>query len=215
MQPRPPSDLPPPQRDNTAGLILSGGQSRRMGGTDKAFTQLYGTSLIEHVRARLQPQVSTLWLNPSSDDNRYQTMGAALIYDAPAFAGMGPMAGIHAGLCASRDAGFDWLLVSPCDVPFLPADLHSRLAQAAFRTRRSAYVALSQGRTHYGCCLLDSGLVDAIGTQLESGEKRLGTWLQNLKALAVDFSDQPQGFVNINSRHDLAIASQRGEEFLA
>ena len=43
---------------NIVGLLLAGGQSRRMGGGDKALRLLGGISLLERVIARLRPQVA-------------------------------------------------------------------------------------------------------------------------------------------------------------
>ncbi len=45
---------------NIVGLLLAGGQSRRMGGGDKALRLLGGRSLLERVIERLRPQVAAL-----------------------------------------------------------------------------------------------------------------------------------------------------------
>ena len=44
----------------------------------------------------------------------------------------GPLAGVMAGLLAAGDA--QWLVVAPCDTPFLPPDLAARLVGAALAT---------------------------------------------------------------------------------
>ena len=49
------------------GVILAGGQSRRMGGGDKSLTDLGGQPLLAHVIARFAPQVATLILNANGD----------------------------------------------------------------------------------------------------------------------------------------------------
>jgi len=49
------------------GLILAGGQARRMGGTDKASVRLNGRRLIDHVRNRLTPQVDRVLISGRSD----------------------------------------------------------------------------------------------------------------------------------------------------
>ena len=46
-----------------AGLILAGGQGRRMGGLEKALLDLGGRPLAAHVAARLGPQVGALALS--------------------------------------------------------------------------------------------------------------------------------------------------------
>ena len=53
------------------GLLLAGGQSRRMGGGDKALHLLGGIPLLERVIERLRPQVDALVLNANGDPARF------------------------------------------------------------------------------------------------------------------------------------------------
>ena len=53
------------------GLLLAGGQSRRMGGGDKALRMLGGVTLLERVIERLRPQVDALLLNANGDPSRF------------------------------------------------------------------------------------------------------------------------------------------------
>ncbi|HUC72338.1 MAG TPA: NTP transferase domain-containing protein, partial [Stellaceae bacterium] len=55
----------------TVGVLLAGGQSRRMGGGDKALRLLGGISLLDRVIARLRPQVDALVLNANGDPSRF------------------------------------------------------------------------------------------------------------------------------------------------
>ncbi len=108
------------------GVILAGGQSRRMG-SDKARIELAGRPLIEHVLGRLAPQVELTLISGRSD---YGT-GRVVIGDRPD----GPK-GPAAGLWATAH----WLkthcpkarlfVAVPVDGPFLPIDLYDRMAAA-------------------------------------------------------------------------------------
>ena len=49
------------------GVILAGGQARRMGGADKAFVTLAGRPLIAHVLDRLEPQVERVLISANGD----------------------------------------------------------------------------------------------------------------------------------------------------
>ena len=49
------------------GVILAGGQARRMGGGDKGRLMLGGQNLLARVIARLGPQVAGLALNANGD----------------------------------------------------------------------------------------------------------------------------------------------------
>ena len=82
---------------NIVGLLLAGGQSRRMGGGDKALRLLGGRSLLERVIERLRPQVAALVLNANGDPTRFEAFGLPVVADSISdFAG--PLAGILAGL---------------------------------------------------------------------------------------------------------------------
>ena len=107
------------------GLILAGGQGQRMGGSDKGLIDLDGRPLIAYVIARLAPQVSTILISANRNPAHYAALGGAAILPDEVADYPGPLAGILSGL---RAATTPWLAVVPCDSPFLPLNLVSRLA---------------------------------------------------------------------------------------
>ncbi|HEV2335229.1 MAG TPA: molybdenum cofactor guanylyltransferase, partial [Stellaceae bacterium] len=110
------------------GLLLAGGQSRRMGGGDKALRLLGGQTLLDHVIGRIGPQVEALVLNANGDPARFARFGLPVVADSIAdFAG--PLAGILAGLdwTAANRPGCALVVSVATDAPFLPADLVARL----------------------------------------------------------------------------------------
>src|SRR5919205_1618672 len=105
------------------GLVLAGGQGRRMGGVDKGLQLLRGRPMIEHVLERLKPQVGEIVINANQNLDRYRVFGHRVVSDAiGGYAG--PLAGLHAGLQAITNP---LAVTVPCDSPFLPLDLVSRL----------------------------------------------------------------------------------------
>ena len=60
------------------GVILAGGQARRMGGRDKAFLPLAGRHLIAHVLDRLDPQVDRVLISANGDGSRFAEVFAFL-----------------------------------------------------------------------------------------------------------------------------------------
>ena len=84
-------------RTEITGLILSGGMGRRMGGVDKGLVTFRGQPMVQHVIARLQPQVGSLILNANQNQAAYAALGYPVIADShneaqEAFAG--PLAGL-------------------------------------------------------------------------------------------------------------------------
>ncbi len=106
------------------GVILAGGQSRRMS-VDKASVLLAGRRLIDHVEARLAPQVDHIVISGRSD---YGT-GHSVVPDR-ADGPTGPAAGLWAAAhwLRSQQPSVTRFLTVPVDGPFLPYDLYDVLA---------------------------------------------------------------------------------------
>ncbi|MSM38703.1 MAG: NTP transferase domain-containing protein [Geobacter sp.] len=112
------------QVNGVSGIILAGGESRRMG-RDKALLELNGSCFIEsvyRVLSELFPEVIIVTNNPE----RYAFLSCRLVPDL--YPGKGALAGIHAGLLACKN---DRAFVTACDMPFLHAGLIRYLAQCA------------------------------------------------------------------------------------
>lgn len=117
-----------------AGVILAGGQSRRMGGESKALLELAGKPMLQHVADRVRPQVSRLFLSLESESEAYAEFDLHQVPD-PAPGHGGPLGGLVAAMQEMVTGTHDWLLLVPCDAPFLPDDLASRLLECAARAR--------------------------------------------------------------------------------
>ncbi|RWR51356.1 molybdenum cofactor guanylyltransferase [Sinirhodobacter ferrireducens] len=186
-----------------AGLILAGGQGRRMGGVAKALLPLSGRPLAAHVIARLAPQVGALALSANGDPVRFAGFGLPVLADLPGEVGEGPLAGLRAGLRWAAAEGAGALVTAATDTPFLPGDLVARLAApggAAFATWR--------GRAHYTAALWPLSEAARIGALFAAGERRLRVALGT--ATEVAFDDLPEDpFANLNTPEDLAAAAVR------
>ena len=86
------------------GVILAGGQARRMGGGDKGLLPLGQSTILGHVIDRLDPQVAGMALNANGDTARFASHGLPVISDSiEGFAG--PLAGVLAGLDWAAEQG--------------------------------------------------------------------------------------------------------------
>jgi molybdopterin-guanine dinucleotide biosynthesis protein A len=112
-----------------AGAILAGGRGRRLGDRDKALTPLVGRPLLQHVIERIAPQVAELVLCVERRSDRYECFGLAQVAD-PAPGHRGPLGGLLAAL-RHHSARREWVLLAPCDAPFLPSDLGAVLYATA------------------------------------------------------------------------------------
>jgi molybdopterin-guanine dinucleotide biosynthesis protein A len=71
------------QTSRVAGVILAGGQSRRMGGGDKTLLTIGERSMLERVIARLSPQTERLVLNANGDPTRFASLRLPIVPDRP------------------------------------------------------------------------------------------------------------------------------------
>ena len=181
------------------GVVLAGGLGRRMDGNDKGLQLLRGKPLAQWVAERLAPQVDELLISANRNPERYTAFGHRVVADAiPDFAG--PLAGLHAALSA---AAHPLVATAPCDSPFLPEDLVSRLY--AGLTAADADLALVRAgeRVHPVFCLCRRELLPGLTAYLASGERRFMGWIAAVNAVEVDFSDRAEAFENLNTLADL------------
>jgi molybdopterin-guanine dinucleotide biosynthesis protein A len=108
-----------------SAIILAGGQASRMQG-EKPLRLLRGKTLLEHTRDLVAPLADEV-LVASGARSLPLPPGTRAVPDAPEFTGRGPLAGILAGLEATRH---ERALVLACDLPNLPRALLQRLLDA-------------------------------------------------------------------------------------
>lgn len=182
------------------GLILAGGQGRRMGGRNKGWVEFQGRPLVEQVIKRLAPQVDSIVISTNTDIDRYRALGFPCLPDTrPHYPG--PLAGI-----ATAWAHYPGrtLLSAPVDAPYLPADLRERLEQALGTVDAPAAIAHDGERLQPLFALLRPALIARLEADLAGGPLAVGRWFRDIGATVVDFSDQPGAFVNLNTPEDLA-----------
>ena len=169
------------------GVVLAGGQSTRFG-SDKALAELGGHTLLARAFDTLTGFCELVVIA-----GRAQGPGHC-IPDWPQ-AGMGPLAGIAAGLHLARDEGYDSVLTIGVDSVGLPDDLLERLSPPP------AYVASQPVIGHWPV-----GAVDAIETLLLSeGRHSMLVFAEALGATPVKIGAKP---ANINTPADLTAAEK-------
>lgn len=187
------------------GLILAGGQGRRLGGVDKAFQPVGGVACLTRVHARLGPQCDALAASVVAPDGAWRATGLRLIEDCGAPHHDGPLAGILAGLVAAEADGFDALLTVPVDTPFIPADLAMRLAQALTQAQADFAIAESAGEHHPVIGLWPVAIRAAVDAAFAEGlraPRRLNRVLR--PATATWPTDPYDPFLNLNRPEDRA-----------
>lgn len=191
-------------RADITGLILAGGMGRRMDGADKGLQLLHGRPLIAWSLERYTPQVGHVLVNANRHLDAYRGYGHPVISDA--IAGYaGPLAGFQAGL---RACATPYLAVVPCDTPFLPADLVTRLAAALDAAGADIAVARVGGRAQPVFMLMHVRVESDLERYVGAGGRKIETWYTALPHVMVDFDDEPGAFANLNSLDELRAAEK-------
>ena len=190
--------------ETITGIVLAGGQGRRMGGVDKGLQPLRGRPLAAHAIERLAPQVDALVINANQNAEAYAALGGAQPWRiVPDQVGgyAGPLAGLHAGLSAIATP---LAVTVPCDSPFLPLDLVARLRAGLEAAGAQIAVAKTGDQAHPVFALVRREVLPHLSAFLAGGGRKIDAWYATLKLVEVAFNDNPEAFSNINTRDELA-----------
>lgn len=106
-------------------VILVGGESKRMGGRDKAKTPLKGKSLLRRVFESIEASFIDIMVSAHKADYITELEGANIRIITDTLPGRGPALGIAEAL---KEAKNDWVLALACDQPMIERGVIDHLA---------------------------------------------------------------------------------------
>ena len=188
------------------GIVLAGGESRRMG-ADKAFLKIAGLPMIEHVFRAIGTVVSHIIVVTNSPDV-YAHYNVEVTPDAVNQSGS--LIGIYSGLLKSRD---EYNFVVACDMPFLSRDLLSFMAGLA----GSADVILPkvEGFVEPLHAIYRRSLLPVIEEHLKREQRQIKRIFEGLRVRYVTegevdrFDPERRSFVNLNRPDEYEKATVR------
>lgn len=187
-----------PSAEQTSWVILAGGQASRMGGDDKGLIKLANKAMIEHVIDTLSPQTNKIAINANRNQAIYSQYGTVFGDQLQGY--QGPLGGMHAAILHLHDA--DWIGFVPCDCPQLPNDLVARMA-AACAADTDIVVAHDGEHIQPVVTLLHRRILPKLEAFLAKGDRKIILLYRQCNMLTVDFSDQPNAFINLNTPAEL------------
>lgn len=102
-------------QNKVSGVVLAGGQARRMQQQDKGLVLFNGRPLVSYALTALEPLVDEVLISANRNQALYSRFGYPVLGDnRPGFDG--PLAGILAAMQSARNS---LLLVTPCDSPLI------------------------------------------------------------------------------------------------
>ena len=193
--------------DNTSitGIILSGGQGQRLNGQDKGLLRIVNKPLIRFIIDAIKPQVETLIISANRNTTEYREFGYPVISDqSPQH--LGPLAGISATLSKTETP---LSLITPCDSPFLPMDLASRLLSELINNNSDIAIAHDGERLQHMYSLIRRSVLNDLNLALANNHLKVQRWMLQQQHCLVDFSDCTDCFLNINRPEDIISAEER------
>lgn len=192
---------------NVNVMILAGGRSSRMGGANKALIPLGAQTLLERVIKRLESQVDRIAI--SGDPKSLSDLGYPIVQDrVTKFSG--PLAGLYSALIDPYLNTAEYLLLAPCDGPFVPKNLVSELYPLITNCNADVACVRYESVAQATFSLWHKRTITAVKSALLSdhngGFKPL---LSKLNTVYLDWPESPiNPFFNINTPEDLTVAEK-------
>ena len=198
------SGLEDSERLPISGVVLAGGQSRRLG-RDKRLEPVGGQPLIRRVIDRVAPLVEEIVVVVADPET-----GASLPLEPrhrrtqDLYPGKGSLGGIFSGVSAARE---QWSIVVACDMPFLNLELLRHMLSR--RADADAVVPVLDGRPEPTHALYSKACLPHIEERLKADDLKISLFFDQVRVNYVSEADilslDPEclSFFNVNSPADL------------
>jgi len=182
--------------ENIIGVIIAGGQGRRVGYQQKALLPYHDEPILKPILNMLSTQVSEVWVNANAELERYQPYSKNVYCDK--YQGfLGPLAGMHA---AWQYIESDWVVFVPCDNPNIPNDFVDRLI-SAYQKHPNPIVVVNDGeRLQPLYLMMHRSMMQSLGKAIEIGHLSVNRWVKENAFTQANFADCcPHAFKNMNT----------------
>lgn len=203
------------------GVVLAGGEGRRMGpGPLKPLRPLGGRPMVAHVVERLRPQVMDLVVVANDPLPAARALKVPVIPDPPDIQRaakregrrLGPLAGVLAGMEWARKhhPHVGWILTAPADVPFLPLDLTVRLCGLMHVPEPDVLMVRHGRRREHTLAVWSVKLApDLRRAILEEGVRRVDAFASRYALAELVWPGGAAPFLNVNTPDDLTLAARQ------
>ena len=186
---------------NITGIILAGGQSRRMG-FNKAQAQMHGSSMLIRMVDKLKEITPNIIV--SSGSFTYPNILLPQILDE--HPNCGPLGGLYSVLKASHTS---LNLVVSCDIPLISVSLLKLIASSALESSSLITVPVDQeGQVQMMCAVYRKELLPILERQIETDAFKMKNLLNLTSVQYIEISKehplyQEHAFMNVNSPNNL------------
>ena len=193
------------QQTKIIGVILAGGRATRMNHQDKGLVLYKNAPLISYAITAMLPVADALLINANRNLDQYQRFNLPVIADEiEGF--QGALAGI---LTAISHSDSEILLTMPCDSPLIQTHHLQKLVAALKDSSSEIAVAFDGVRLQPVFLALKTSVKESLQAYLNSDERKIENWIKRHHFITVDFSDEPDIFLNLNTPSELSDLEQR------
>lgn len=195
------------EQNKVTGVILAGGLARRMDKQDKGLVLFHNKPMVSYAVAAMSKVTETVLINANRNKKDYMQFGCTVIADQTNTFD-GPLAGV---LSAMIHAKTDLLCVMPCDSPLIKAEHLQKLLTTLTNKNVDIAVAFDGQRMHPVFLALKTSLQKSLKNYLQEGNRKIDCWLQQHSLANVDFSQNAEVFLNINTLSELLALEKKSE----
>lgn len=177
-------------RAKSAGFVLAGGASRRMG-RDKAVLTLGNTTMIEQIASAVRTAAGNVTIIGPVE--RYAHLGLSVVPDK--IENCGPLGGLYTALGLT---GADWNLIVACDMPHVTAAFLKQLIEAAEAADADCLVPENGGKLDPLCAVYHARLLRAAESAIHHKLFKMHDFISTLRTSRWSVPD-PRPLQNINT----------------
>jgi len=188
-----------------SAFVLAGGRSRRMG-TDKAFIEFQGRTLLDRALALVTVITPNVYILGSR--SKFGAFGKVVEDE---FAEHGPLGGIHAAL---RSSTSELNVILAVDMAFVPAQFLNYLVSEAERGEALATVPEAAGNWQPLCAVYRKEFADLAEPALRSGRNEIDSLFKEALVRVIKQDELERAgfgvdlFGNLNTPEDLRAAAE-------
>ncbi len=196
---------------SVSGIVLAGGESRRMGGVNKALLKIGDLPIIERVTrilSRVLPHVIVITNTP--EDFRF--LGLPMFQDLRP--GYGALGGLYTGL---KECAPDFGFLVACDMPFLCAGIIEHMMR---RTQHyDVIVPRLRGKLEPLHAIYSKTCLPVVEDLMNNDDLKIINFFNRVRVLELDEKDllsldpDLRFIMNLNTTQDLERAQKIGERF--
>ncbi len=168
------------------GVILAGGDHRRMGGENKALLSIYGETLIQRQIREMETICDEIIIVTNEPKPFLREVDVSVRIITDFVRGKGPLGGLHAGLSLAEH---EEAWVVGCDMPSISAQAARLMQQFKEEFRLEAVVPRIAGRLEMLHSIYNTSIANKALSLLNTGDHRLEQLLHYIRWSEMD-SDQ-------------------------